>query len=51
MTSPYDSIEPGARIDGPAFAVTRETIRAFCEGSLDYNPLHLDDAYMQGSLR
>ena len=28
---------------------SRETIRAFCDASLDYNPLHLDDDYMQGS--
>lgn len=27
---------------------SRDSIRAFCEASLDYNPLHLDDNYMQG---
>jgi acyl dehydratase len=42
-------LAPGHRIDGPAFAVSRETIRAFCEASLDFNPLHLDDNYMTGS--
>src|SRR5690606_37154487 len=39
----------GQEIHGAAFAVTRETIREFCDASLDYNPLHLDDAYMQRS--
>ena len=37
------------RIEGPVFAVSRETITAFCDASLDYNPLHLDDDYMQGN--
>ena len=49
MTTTYEILEPGTRIEGPAFAVSRETIRAFCDGSLDYNPLHLDDDYMKGS--
>lgn len=48
MPATYEALEPGSRIEGPAFAVSRETIRAFCDGSLDYNPLHLDDNYMQG---
>ena len=30
------------------FAVSRESIRLFCDASLDYNPLHLDDDYMKG---
>lgn len=49
MATRFDSIEPQSRIDGPAFAVTRESIRLFCDASLDYNPLHLDDGYMAGS--
>ncbi len=49
MTDPFDRLAPGDRIDGAEFAVSRESIRAFCDASLDYNPLHLDDAYMQGS--
>jgi 3-hydroxybutyryl-CoA dehydratase len=44
----YQTLTPGTRIDGPKLEVSRESIRAFCEGSLDYNPLHLDDDYMQG---
>ena len=28
--------------------VSRESIRLFCDASLDYNPLHLDDNYMKG---
>lgn len=49
MSVTFDSLTPGYRIDGPSFAVSRESIRAFCEASLDFNPLHLDDNYMQGS--
>ena len=49
MSKTYDQLEPGAKIEGPSFAVSRESIRLFCDGSLDYNPLHLDDNYMQGS--
>ena len=49
MAAPFASLAPGYRIDGPAFAVSRESIRAFAEASLDFNPLHLDDDYMAGS--
>jgi len=49
MADAYDTIAPGLAVPGPAFAVTRETIREFCEASLDFNPLHLDDKYMEGS--
>ena len=45
----FKTLMPGYRIEGPEFAVSRESIRAFCEASLDYNPLHLDDNYMQGN--
>jgi len=45
----FESLSTGDSIDGPTFAVTRESIRLFCDGSLDYNPLHLDDNYMKGS--
>ena len=48
MATTYDTLQPGTRIEGPKFDVTRESIRAFCDGSLDYNPLHLDDDYMKG---
>ena len=44
----YEAISPGDSFAGTPFDVTRETIRAFAEGSLDFNPLHLDDDYMQG---
>lgn len=43
----WDGIREGETLQGEPFAVTRETIRAFCDASLDYNPLHLDDAYME----
>ena len=49
MTTTFDSLSTGDSIDGPKFAVTRESIRLFCDGSLDYNPLHLDDDYMKNS--
>ena len=47
--TPFASVVVGQAIEGEPFAPTRETIRAFCDASLDYNPLHLDDNYMQGS--
>ncbi len=49
MQASFEDLNPGDTIEGPAFAVSRESIRLFCDASLDYNPLHLDDAYMQGS--
>ncbi|HMK69886.1 MAG TPA: MaoC family dehydratase [Xanthobacteraceae bacterium] len=49
MAVTFDSLMAGDVIDGPEFPVSRESIRLFCDASLDYNPLHLDDAYMQGN--
>ena len=49
MSTPLSSFETGHRITGTPFSPTRESIRAFCEASLDFNPLHLDDEYMKGS--
>jgi 3-hydroxybutyryl-CoA dehydratase len=43
------SIEAGHKITGTPFSPTRESIRAFCEASLDFNPLHLDDDYMKNN--
>src|ERR1700755_460123 len=48
MTTSFDSLNDGDSIDGSTFAVSRESIRLFCDASLDYNPLHLDDEYMKG---
>ena len=48
MSMTFDTIKAGDSIDGPSFAVSRESIRLFCDASLDYNPLHLDDNYMKG---
>ena len=45
----FENLQAGDTIDGPKFAVSRESIRLFCDASLDYNPLHLDDDYMKGS--
>jgi len=44
----FEDLKTGEAIDGPKFAVSRESIRLFCDASLDYNPLHLDDDYMKG---
>lgn len=49
MTSPTPILTTGHTITGTPFAPTRESIREFCEASLDFNPLHLDDEYMKGS--
>ncbi len=49
MTATFDNLSAGDVIDGPKFAVSRESIRLFCDASLDYNPLHLDDDYMKGN--
>jgi acyl dehydratase len=49
MATTFDALTQGDLIEGPSFAVSRESIRLFCEGSLDFNPLHLDDDYMKGS--
>ena len=49
MSASFESIDAGDGIEGPSFVVSRESIRLFCDASLDYNPLHLDDDYMKGS--
>lgn len=49
MTEFFETLNVADTIDGTSFSVTRQTIRDFCDGSLDYNPLHLDDNYMEGS--
>ena len=49
MTTTFENLGEGDSIEGAKFAVSRESIRLFCDGSLDYNPLHLDDDYMKGS--
>ncbi len=49
MTDTFATLKPGYKIEGQPFSPTRESIREFCDASLDYNPLHLDDEYMKGS--
>ena len=49
MTVTFESLKAGSSIEGPSFNVSRESIRLFCDASLDYNPLHLDDNYMKGN--
>ena len=48
MTTTFETLSVGDSIDCPKFSVSRESIRLFCDASLDYNPLHLDDNYMKG---
>lgn len=47
MNVEFDNLRSGDTIEGSPFAVSRESIRLFCDASLDYNPLHLDDEYMK----
>ncbi|OVZ55058.1 phosphate acetyltransferase [Pigmentiphaga sp. NML080357] len=49
MSNAFDTLKPGLKVEGTPFSPTRETIRDFCEASLDYNPLHWDDEYMKGN--
>jgi acyl dehydratase len=49
MVNFFDTLTTDTTIEGPSFSVSRESIRTFCEASLDFNPLHLDDNYMQGN--
>ena len=49
MSVTFESLRAGDSIDGPIFPVSRESIRLFCDASLDDNPLHLDDEYMEGN--
>jgi 3-hydroxybutyryl-CoA dehydratase len=48
-TPSFAALKLGDVVDGRSFAVSRESIREFCDASLDYNPLHLDDSYMAGN--
>ena len=45
---PFEDLHLGQSLTGQPFCPTRESIRNFCDASLDYNPLHLDDEYMKG---
>jgi hypothetical protein len=49
MAITFDQLKAGEDIEGPKFAVSRESIRLFCDASLDHNPLHLDEDYMKGN--
>src|SRR5262245_35271087 len=50
MATTFDSLSAGDAINGPPFAVTRESIRLLRDASLGHDPLHLDDAYMRGGM-
>lgn len=45
MKNTFDTLEIGCVIAGSEFSPTLESIRQFCDASLDHNPLHLDDDY------
>ena len=47
MSNEFENIAIEDEIEGPEFEVSRESIRLFCDASLDYNPLHLDDDFMK----
>ena len=47
MNQVLEKLQVGEKIQGISFLPTRESIREFCEASLDFNPLHLDDNYMK----
>jgi len=49
MTAFFEQLQTGFALHGDEFAVTRETIRAFGESTLDFNPLHFDDKFMEGN--
>ena len=49
LITSFEGLQTGDIIDGPKFPVSRESIRLFCDASLYYNPLHLDDDYMKGN--
>lgn len=49
MNPSFDKIQIGDAFTGPSFSPTRQTIKDFCDASLDHNPLHLDDKYMEQS--
>ncbi len=44
----FAAINEGDSITGTSFQPTRETIKRFAEASLDFNPLHFDDNFMDG---
>lgn len=46
MSDAYDTLNLNDTFEGDAFSPTRETIKEFCDASLDHNPLHLDDRYV-----
>jgi 3-hydroxybutyryl-CoA dehydratase len=45
----FEDVIKGEVITGRPFTVTRDTIQAFADASLDYNPLHFDDDYMEST--
>jgi 3-hydroxybutyryl-CoA dehydratase len=47
MGTTFENLHTGDAIDGPKFAVSRESIRLFCDASLDYNPLHLETSWVK----
>ncbi|MEE8395890.1 MAG: MaoC family dehydratase [bacterium] len=48
MSGGHETIAVGEAITGAPLEVTRQTIADFAEASLDFNPLHFDEGYMEG---
>ena len=48
MSGGHETITVGEAITGAPLEVTRQTIADFAEASLDFNPLHFDEGFMEG---
>ena len=49
MTTTFESLQRRRQHRGAEIRGQPRIIRLFCDASLDYNPLHLDDDYMKGN--
>ena len=47
MTDAYKNIELGEKITGSEIIISQDKIVEFAEVTLDYNPLHLDEKFME----
>ena len=49
MKDPYENIEVGDVINGSDMKIDQDKIAEFAEATLDYNPLHLDEKFMEST--
>ena len=47
MSDTFSEIQVGQEVKGQPFAVSHQTLRAFAEASIDFNPLHFDEKFME----